>query len=403
MPTGNGVDVLPDEVLHHILGFLEAHESVRTCVLARRWRHLWKSATGLHVVAGNGEFLGSLEKVCNFLDSLLRHRAGSPLHTCELRFTTFNQWISTLCKDEAVVRLISTDQTGTEARLLRPVNTWFWRVMAAVSCQVQVLRLGACCTDRSEFDPILALQERPIVSQHLTRLELCGIVVNRRFLDFSNCPLLEHLEFRNCHFNFNSRLRICAPSLVSLLLDDIWGFTPRLESMPSLVKAVVTTVDCLDSCSDADCHCEFCDNSYSIGDDTGSNGSVLLKGLSEAKDLALISGPESYTFKKDLRWCPIFNKLKTLLLNEYWCVPDDFRALVCILEHSPVLEKLTLELSSEKHWQQTERKGTLRPMEGSAAISEHLKIIKIRCDAVDERICKLTLFLCAFPIRLNLN
>ncbi|CAM0147260.1 unnamed protein product [Urochloa decumbens] len=335
MPPSAGIDVLPDEVLHHILGFLEAHESVRTCVLARRWRHLWKSATGLHVLAGNGEFLGSLEKVCNFLDSLLRHRPSSPLHTCELRFTSFGHWVPDC---------LSLD----EHRLLRLVNIWFWHATK----------------DLSSVD-----------SRHLTRLELYGIDVNRRFLDFSNCPLLEHLEFRNCRFDFDHRLCICAPSLVSLLLDDIWGFAPRLESMPSLVKAVVTTVDCCDSCSEANCH---------------------------SKDLALISGPETYTFKKDLRWCPIFSELKILLLNEYWCLPDDFRALVCILEHSPVLEKLTLDFS-EKHWQETERKGTLRAMEGSAAILEHLKIIEVRCNAVDERICKLTLFLCAFNIRLILN
>ncbi|CAN6352455.1 unnamed protein product [Urochloa humidicola] len=386
MPPGAGIEVLPDEVLQHILGFLEAHESVRTCVLARRWRHLWKSATGLRIVADDDGFLESVHKVCNFLDSLLRHRPASPLHTSELTFTSFGPWM-TVCLSE------------DENRLLRLVNAWLWR---AVSCQVQVLRLRAGCL---HYDPTLDLDDRRVDSQHLTRLELDGLVVKGGFLDFSNCPLLEHLEFRTCQFDPDdgSRPRICAPSLVSLLLDDIWGITPMLESMPSLVKATVATEDSWEHCVGDKCHCKFCGNSYSIGDDTGSNGPVLLKGLSEAKDLALISGPEQYIFKKDLRWCPIFSKLKTLLLNEYWCVPDDFRALVCILEHSPVLEKLTLELSSEKDRQQRERKGTLTPMEGSAAILEHLKIIEIRCDAVDERICKLTLFLCAFPIRLSLN
>lgn len=34
---------LYDELLHHVLSFLPAHEAVRTCVLARRWRHPWKS------------------------------------------------------------------------------------------------------------------------------------------------------------------------------------------------------------------------------------------------------------------------------------------------------------------------------------------------------------------------
>ncbi|CAM0147264.1 unnamed protein product [Urochloa decumbens] len=388
MPPGAGIDVLPDEVLHQILGLVEAHESVRTCAVARRWRHLWKSATGLRIIAGAGKFLGSVEKFCNFMDILLRQRPGPPLHTCELTLAYFDQWISKQRYDPLVPTM---------------VNAWFWH---AVRCQVRVLRLRACSNDHLIIVPtFVTIDKRPVDSRHLTMLELGGIVVNRRLLDFSNCPLLERLEFKSCDFDpdGDSRLRICAPSLVSLILDDIWGMAPMLESMPSLVKAIVATENSMEDCDEVECNCEFCRNSYSIGDDTGSNGSVLLKGLSEVKDLTLISVPEQYIFKKDLRWCPIFSKLKTLLLNEYWCVPDDFRALVCILEHSPVLEKLTLELSSKKYRQQRERKGTLRPMEGSAAILEHLKIIEVRCDAVDERICKLTLFLCAFPIRLTLN
>ncbi|KAG2630888.1 hypothetical protein PVAP13_3KG555700 [Panicum virgatum] len=348
----DGIDVLPDEVLQHILGFLEAQESVRTCVLARRWRHLWKSATGLRIAADEGEFLGSVEKLCDFVDSLLRHRGGSPLHTCKLRFTSFGQVMSDC--------LYKHDD-----RLMRLVNTWFWH---AVRCQVRVLSLKAYDTGRFLQEPTLALEDRPIDSRHLMRLDLYSVVVGRRFVNFSNCPSLEHLKFRSCYFEpeNDSRLHICAPSLVSLLLDDIWGLISSLESMPSLLKAAVTTENSWESCDRGDCNCEFCHNSYSIGDDTGSNDCVLLKGLSEAKDLALISGPETFIFKRDLRWCPMFSNLKTLLLNDYWCVPDDFRSLVCILEHPPILEKLTLELFSKKHRQQREREASLRPMEGSA-------------------------------------
>lgn len=36
-------------------------------------------------------------------------------------------------------------------------------------------------------------------------------------------------------------------------------------------------------------------------------------------------------FKWDLRWCPTFIKLKTLMLNENWCVPNDLHPLACIL------------------------------------------------------------------------
>lgn len=49
-------------------------------------------------------------------------------------------------------------------------------------------------------------------------------------------------------------------------------------------------------------------------------------------------------FNRDLRWCPTFSKLKTLLLND-WCVVIDLHALVCILKHSPILEKLTIQLA----------------------------------------------------------
>ena len=275
----DGIDVLPDEVLQHILGFLEAQESVRTCVLARCWRHLWKSATGLRIAADEGEFLGSVEKLCDFVDSLLRHRGGSPLHTCKLWFTSFGQPMSACLYEH-------------DNRLMHLVNKWFWH---AVRCQVRVLSLKAYDTGRFLQEPTLALEDRPIDSRHLMRLDLHSVVVGRRSVNFSNCPSLERLKFQSCYFQSenDSRLHICAPSLVSLLLDDIWGLIPSLESMPSLLKAAVTTENSWESCDRGDCNCEFCHNSYSIGDDTGSNDCVLLKGLSEAKDLALISEPET--------------------------------------------------------------------------------------------------------------
>uniref|UniRef100_A0A0E0MDL8 F-box domain-containing protein n=1 Tax=Oryza punctata TaxID=4537 RepID=A0A0E0MDL8_ORYPU len=46
---GDRIGDLPDEVLHHVLSFLPAQEAVRTCLLAPRWLHLWKSATGLRI------------------------------------------------------------------------------------------------------------------------------------------------------------------------------------------------------------------------------------------------------------------------------------------------------------------------------------------------------------------
>ncbi|KAK3118516.1 hypothetical protein QOZ80_9BG0700640 [Eleusine coracana subsp. coracana] len=99
---------------------------------------------------------------------------------------------------------------------------------------------------------------------------------------------------------------------------------------------------------------DCCDKSYEIGDcgdnsckgcpgSTGNSPSILLQGLSCAANLELTAKKTVFVFRRDLTRCPIFSKLKTLLLNG-WCLTRNFDALVCFLQHSPALEKLILQL-----------------------------------------------------------
>ncbi|GJN24881.1 hypothetical protein PR202_gb12652 [Eleusine coracana subsp. coracana] len=124
--------------------------------------------------------------------------------------------------------------------------------------------------------------------------------------------------------------------------------------------------------------CKNCDDSDDIGD--GSNNCVLLQG---------------FIFKRDMRRCPTFSNLKTLLLNEYWCVPDHFCSLACILQHSPVLKKLTLQLFSKGPQHKVEMKGITNHLDSSAAMSKHLESIEIKCEVVDERVIKILKFMYA--------
>jgi hypothetical protein len=44
------ISVLPDAILQVVLSFLPSDETVQTCVLSRRWRHLWKSTPALRII-----------------------------------------------------------------------------------------------------------------------------------------------------------------------------------------------------------------------------------------------------------------------------------------------------------------------------------------------------------------
>ncbi|TVU16818.1 hypothetical protein EJB05_36973, partial [Eragrostis curvula] len=286
---GGGIDAMPDGVLEHILSFLPAEEAVRTSVLAPRWRHLWKSAAGLRIGCRDDD--GGprpVKEYRDFVDHLLLLRGGSPLEACEIR--------------------LGEIQAGDKRR----ANLW---VRHAILCKVRVLKVHICPNYS------LALDDLPFISQHLTRLELHNLGLHNSSLDFSSCPVLEHLELNGCGLSrakrivseslkhlkiicccFNEsyhdfyRAHICAPNLVTLHIDDIMDTCPMLYSMPLLVEAFVRfTFWCSDVCAkednppSEDCMCYLCDSFRNLH--IGGTSCVLLNGLSEAKSLALISDP----------------------------------------------------------------------------------------------------------------
>ncbi|KAL6658268.1 hypothetical protein ACP70R_003854 [Stipagrostis hirtigluma subsp. patula] len=385
---GGGIGGLPEDALHHVLSFLPAEEAVRTSVLARSWRHLWKSATGLRIgCGGDGDEHEppSVEELRQFVDRLLDLREqDSSLDTCEFR--------------------IGVCRCGDDERRL---NLWIRRALA---CKVRMLRVDI---QEIEYDTFW-LDGLSLVSKHLTTLALIGVGLS--ILNLSTCPNLENLEISNCrmgmdqisseslkrlsitnHSFFDGWLhtRICVPSLVSLRLDIHLHAVPVLGSMPSLKEAFVREDD------DEGCQFEYC---YSCSgelpddDDHDTNKCFLLEGLSKAENLALMSYYKRVIFQRDLEWCPTFTNLRTLLLNQCWFVDNDFNALTCILNHSPVLEKLALHLFFKQPKHNVEMIGTYNQMEGPATISKHLKEVKVKYKVLDAKVRKILQFLSKFGI-----
>jgi hypothetical protein len=280
---------LPDALLQHVLSLLPVDEAVQTSVLARRWRGLWKSVPVLRLVGCKKRF-PSAEDFDRFVNRLISVRGDSPLVRCE------------------VEAYLSWDDYAREPEEPEPnVHFHSW-IQYALACKVRVLKVVGDYIG-SETELVV-----PLVSQHLTSLDICHVFLDKDFVDFSSCPVLEELEMRECGFwvhsvsfpslkrlhltecNFPEGFRVCvsAPSIVSLSLQDCRGKTPLFESMPLLETASIDlSYGCKDQCRGCggDESCEGC-HGYPVG----SYQSVLLNSLSNAVNLELKDQPKVVCF-----------------------------------------------------------------------------------------------------------
>ncbi|KAF7094716.1 hypothetical protein CFC21_097002 [Triticum aestivum] len=392
------ISALPDAVLQVVLSFLPSDETVRTCVLARRWRHLWKSTPALRIIQGVVMYWNA-EEMNNFVNYLLLFRDRLPLDECEISYT--NPY--GLANEEY-------------SEIFRFANMW---IRYAVSlCQAQVLKV--CIRNVPVY---LMCGNSTLMSQFLRRVELTGVNMWKHSLDFSSCPALEHLNLcssaiygpkissqsvrrlsiTQCEFNVNTGSRICisAPCLVYLQLADVFGTAPLLERMPLLVTAFIR----LGHGGFGTCTHEAygdCDECFPYGGSFNyrdSNDSVLLQGLSGTTSLELTTiDPDVFTFRKDLKQCPTFSMLKTLLLNE-WCVAADFGALVNFLQCTPILEKLIIQLRLEKLPRENSMIETYESYNPAVQlVLKHLKEVEIKCHKEDEVVCQIVKILSTFGV-----
>ncbi|XP_044417041.1 uncharacterized protein [Triticum aestivum] len=174
-------------------------------------------------------------------------------------------------------------------------------------------------------------------------------------------------------FSDEIHIDIAAPRLISLELGNFLNLSPSFEEMPLLEKASILLGDeCCNVCksdeedfSDLTCGC-------------ANKKCLLLNGLSNAVDLKLIAAPDLLIFKRDLEWRPKFDKLKTLVLNDWFTAID----LVCILQHSPNLEKLTLKIDFPENFL-----GATGSRQ-SFVCPPHL-VVNIKCRKVDNGVRKI--------------
>ncbi|CAL5004073.1 unnamed protein product [Urochloa decumbens] len=308
---GDRISGLPDEVRQHVLSFLPAREAVRTCVLSTRWHDLWASVPRLNVAAKGFTSQSSFIK---FVNALLISRGCIPLKSFWLR------------------------ADGPDIFLNNFRDTAYLWIRYALRNNVEELGVIDQWTVRELFQ----LQYCPFTSSCLKKLHLCYIKIDDHAIKklFSGCPALEDLEMINCEM-FATELS--SATLKSLSIDYV-DFPYHIDydmsgcyiviNMPSLVSLHIGAL---------------------------LNGAMLsvvdvrLGALSNVKKLELLFSYDSgwqyyeYSMQDDTNLCGVvFTNLITLSLSD-WCLYDNCKLLLYLLEHSPNLEKLTL-MMTEPHF-----------------------------------------------------
>ncbi len=232
---------LPEGVLHRIMSLLDSRQAVRTCVLSRRWRDLWRSIPRVHAdiydftpdgtIDGEGEEdVEEAEVVVvfnRFVNRLLELRdPNASIRSFFLRF----------CRSDG------GDDGSAEG------NRW---ISYALQKNVRILEV-------SVLSYALELDHSVFSSRYLRTMDFSNVVMNQGFFKQleMGCPELEELFLDECfivddeissqtlkvltldatHFCCGFKTSISSPSITSLALHYPMSGKPVLNDMEALVS-----------------------------------------------------------------------------------------------------------------------------------------------------------------------
>ncbi|CAN0865346.1 F-box/LRR-repeat protein At3g03360 [Linum grandiflorum] len=216
------LSALPDDILHHILGFLDSKSCVQTTILSRRWTSVWKY---VHVLTFNLNSFRSEQSFEQHANGVLSFRShSSSVSRIEANFMLMDL-LDTIAKYAA--------SHGVRELKVCLHHTSFVDAFGLIHGCYQSLKV----LELQYADFVGAYHELCSCLQVLESLTLTGCYIALRDDAFVNLPRLESLKLFGCVTISGSRdvMKVTAPKLLNLEIDslDINHFeivAPKLQS-----------------------------------------------------------------------------------------------------------------------------------------------------------------------------
>ncbi|KAJ3687297.1 hypothetical protein LUZ61_016461 [Rhynchospora tenuis] len=348
------ISSMPDPILHHILGFLKTKEAVQTCVMSKRWQHLWTSLASLDFDAqdftaledpkydseeeesNDPERAHDSERFATFVDMVLLRRKPVPLDVFRMSFgaldsnyVTFQNWLNYAVQHNP--RVVHLDYFCCSL----PVCVYTCTSLEELYIHLYPVQ-------------ILTLTRRPVVNlPNLKRLSIRNdFLTPNQFKDLLfGCPILEYLWLNRCYFG--EETEIAHESLQHLTIVDSKISFFHASNLLTFYYISSEATATLDMPSLTYAHLELKNPMIQYPLVQCWNGlASFLRGLVNVEVLELCVPWAQLLEEFVLPELPVYQKMHDLSVGAF-CMRLGFFLVTWILWKVPNLKKLTILQQSE--------------------------------------------------------
>ncbi|KAI3925604.1 hypothetical protein MKW98_001458 [Papaver atlanticum] len=237
---------LPDNLIHHIMSFMDTKYAVQTCVLSKRWIHIWKSLPFLNF--NRWSFSNNMkDSFVMFVDMVFIFREEVDIQKFSLEWessaydstviTNVNRWSIHAVKHNVQELSILIDQLH---------NTVYEIPQRLFKCK-SLTKLKISAEGNARYADIIL--PRSMSLPRLKKLYLCGLSISnvessKRL--FSSCPVLEALEIVDCNIQTDYQRNLVVDSnTLKVFAHTCWSryLLLRNDAMVNIIKVCAPNLE----------------------------------------------------------------------------------------------------------------------------------------------------------------